>query len=236
MSDKSLANGKSRAAEAYRILKGRITDGQLSPGFQLVENDLCAQLNMSRTPIREALNRLRAEGLVEYRRSRGSIVAPITKEKVKQTYEAIEAVESMLFYLVAEDHDNPAFRQAEKSLLEMERTAAIGDWQTWVDADREFHENIRKCCKNTYIMEQCDRLDRPVQQFRMLITKTHIDKEVSTRDHRECYDAMVLGDAQKAREVAQRHYRWLRTQILSFFEQYSLFLPVPEETAALPDE
>jgi DNA-binding GntR family transcriptional regulator len=223
LKNKTTPGKRSRASQAYNILKGRIIEGKLPPGMQLVEQDLCEQLSMSRTPIREALNRLRAEGLVEYRHGRGSLIAPITKEKVKQTYEALEAVESMMFYLVAEDHENPAFADAEKALLEMERTAAKRDWDAWVLADKAFHENIRKCCKNRYIAEQCDILNRPSHQFRMLITKTHIDKSVSTRDHRLTFDAMARGDAREARDSAQKHYFRLRRQIIAFLDQYGLF-------------
>lgn len=193
------------------------------PGAPLVENDLCACLEMSRTPIREALNRLRAEGLVDYFPSRGNFVATISKEKLKKIYEAIEALEGMQAYLLAQDHSRPGFENVKTAVEEMEAAAASENWDDWVVADRKYHDSMAQCCDNEYIVQQLTFLNQPSNQVRMLITKTYIDKNISTKDHRTVYERIIENDPEGARQAAQKHFSWMRSQIMAFLSTYHIF-------------
>jgi len=211
-----------RASLAYEMLKTAIEKRQFQPGQQLVEVELCEWLDMSRTPIREALSRLRAEGLVEYYPARGYVVSTFSYEKFKQIYEAIEALEGMLAYLLAIDHSNPEFDGVREAVIAMERAAIEKNWDAWLVADTKYHTQMYNCCSNEYILRELEILSKPSQQVRIMITRTYIDKEQSTKEHRAVYDAIVEGDREKARTLAQKHYNRVRRDVLEFLRTYNI--------------
>ncbi|SLM17678.1 putative Transcriptional regulator, GntR family [uncultured spirochete] len=214
----------SNASLAYDAILKAVVNHDLPPGNPLLENNLCAWLGMSRTPIREALNRLRAEGIVEYVRSKGFYVCSLSIEKIRQSYEAIEALESMVAYLVAVDHSHSDFPLVEKAVLRMEKDVESKDWDDWVKADEQFHAMMYKCCRNEYIVRYLTLQLIPAKQVRYLITKTYIDKSTSTKAHRATYDAIIRNDPERARALAQEHFAWIRREAMNFLSNFN-FLP-----------
>lgn len=210
----------ARVHIAYDTIKAAIESGQIPQGRQLVENDLCTLLNMSRTPIREALNRLHAEGYVEYRAGRGYSTAIYGVEELRQIYEMIEAVESMLVYLLAKDHGD--LSGIKGALDEMERALETEDWARWAAADAEYHNQMYAMCKNVYIARDLEFLNRPAAHTRMMITRIYIDKSISTRAHRNIYEAMESGNADLARTEAQKHFSWIRERVIECLQSYKI--------------
>ena len=96
--------------EAAQRLRSLIIRGDLAPGEALVKSDLCDALGVSRTPLREALKLLAAEGLVELRLNRSSIVAPIRREEIDDLFEAVAGIERIgaelaAVRMTARDHE-----------------------------------------------------------------------------------------------------------------------------------
>src|SRR5688572_17421315 len=81
--------------EAALRLRALIVRGDLPPGETLVETELCDALGVSRTPLREALKLLAAEGLIELRLNRSAVVAPIRREEIAELFEAVAGIERM---------------------------------------------------------------------------------------------------------------------------------------------
>lgn len=203
----------SRAEIAYDFVLSSILDRKFLPGSPLIEADLCRLLNMSRTPIREALNRLIAEKMVDFTRVRGFAVTVFSSEKIHQIYQVIEGLEGMMCYLIAKDYTEMDFTELREDLLEMEKAVPEKDWETWVKADTRFHEAMQRCCKNSYLAEEVRRYNRPALHIRGIITRFYIDKDQSTRDHREMFDQMVSGHAEEARTAAHKHYNRIGNQV-----------------------
>ncbi|MDG4864320.1 GntR family transcriptional regulator, partial [Streptomyces sp. T-3] len=90
---------------AYETLRRRIIEAQLQPGQRLVERDLAAELEVSRIPLREALRRLEADGLVLLVPHRGALVAPFTPTDVRDLFDVRESLESLAARLAAERAD-----------------------------------------------------------------------------------------------------------------------------------
>ena len=154
----------SRADIAYGIIKEKIDKGIISPGMQIIENNLCETLNMSRTPVREALNRLHAEGYLDYSPGRGFSATFYDAKKIRQIYEMIEAVEGMLAYLLAKRYKELDLSSMQKAVEEMEAAARVKDWDTWAEADSSFHEYMYAYCDNSYIAHDLEQLNRPANK------------------------------------------------------------------------
>lgn len=213
---------KSLTKEAYERISQYIQDGTFAPGMALIETDLCERLQMSRTPIREALQRLSSEEMVDYSRARGFTVSAFSAQKLGNIYEMLEGLEGMMSYLLAEDHDAPCFAAAGEAVQEMERACQSENWDQWLKADSKFHAALYESCHNVYIARNAERFNRPATQVRMMITRFYLDKHRSTRDHRALYEAIIASDAEKARALAQDHYRWVRGEILKYLGAFNI--------------
>lgn len=213
---------QARADVAYTVIKNDIDAGKISAGYQLIENELCQKLNMSRTPIREALNRLHAEGYLEYQPGKGFSTTVYNSEKLRKIYEMIEAVEGMLAYLLAQEYKTLNFSETERAVLEMEESIASENWDKWVQADTKFHDSLYALCNNEYIKNDLEQLYRPAFKVRTLITRVYLDKVESTRSHRAMYEAIIVGDAERARKEAHNHFSWIREQVCKCLETYDI--------------
>ena len=212
----------SRADIAYKILKEKIDCGTISHGMQLVENDLCDSLNMSRTPVREALNRLHAEGYLEYTPGKGFSATSYDKNKIRQIYEMIEAVEGMLAYLLAQKYKDLELAEMRQAVEDMEDSIKSENWDIWTDADSRFHEYMYSRCDNCYISHDLEQLNRPANKVRQMITRVYLDKSESTRSHRAIYEAIKVGDAELARHEAQKHFSWVREQVCECLDCFEI--------------
>ena len=213
---------KSMTTAAYEQISQYIQDGVLAPGSALIETELCERLNMSRTPIREALQRLSSEERIDYSRARGFTVSTFSSEKLGHVYEILEGLEGMMSYLLAEDHSSPSFADAGAAVAEMEAASEQENWNEWLKADTKFHRAMYESCRNVYIARYAERFNRPASQVRTMITRFHLDKKKSTSDHKELYEAIVRGEAERARTVAENHYRWIRGEVLKYLEALNI--------------
>ncbi|MBO5069963.1 MAG: GntR family transcriptional regulator, partial [Roseburia sp.] len=209
-----------RANIAYDTIKESIESGRIPQGKQLVESELCTILNMSRTPIREALNRLHAEGYLKYTPGRGFSTVVYSVEEIEQIYEMTEAVEGMLAYLLAKDHGD--LTKLRKTVEDMEAALKKEDWDSWVNADTGFHIEMYAMCKNVYLTRDLEILNRPAHQIRMMITRFYVDKSVSTKAHRSVFDAIACGNADLARTEAQKHFSWIRERVIECLQSFEI--------------
>ena len=131
---------RSSSQRALESLRDMIFDGSLAPGSDHLESELALRLGMSRTPVREALLSLEAQGLVEIRPRRGIRVQTVAPDDMREIYEVLTALESLAasrvaqLSLAADDLD-----LLETALSDMERALAENDLDAWAEADDRFH-------------------------------------------------------------------------------------------------
>jgi DNA-binding GntR family transcriptional regulator len=148
----------SLAEKAYQLLVRKITRLELRPGAVLVEKSLMAELGIGRTPIREALQRLAVEGLVQHLPNRGMLVTDISATEVESIYEFRTVIEGTVARFAA-------LRAAEDDISELQglhdslsRATEDSDIDTYVALDRAFHESLARASGNTYLEEAVPRI------------------------------------------------------------------------------
>lgn len=131
-------------------LRDLIVEGRLQPGARLIERDLAEMLGVSRTPVREALFRLRDEGLVAAHATRGLFVNPLSETEIIQTYQAIAALErAALRSMTAVPAELPAELAAARTKL----AACRGAPARMIAADGAWHEALTRRCPNGRLLE-----------------------------------------------------------------------------------
>jgi len=187
-------------AKAYEVLKSKIVTCELMPGAVVDQNALMEEIGVSRTPVREAVNALEAEGLLVVMPRRGVIVAPISLSEVSQIYTVRENIEPLIVRLAT-----PA---AEKErLVEYRRifTTDTYDPDSIIQSDFEMHNYFAERTENTYFV----RLMRSVlsQNMRIVVLGARIRDRLpaSNVEHASILQRMLDGDADAAAEAMRVH-------------------------------
>ncbi|MQY14136.1 hypothetical protein SRB5_42980 [Streptomyces sp. RB5] len=132
-----MARSGRTVEEIYVGLRDRILDGTYAPGIRLSQQVLADELNVSRTPLREALHRLEAEGLVIAHANRGMEVSPATQEQAEQSYAARLLVEPPLVAALVDEIGDREIEEMTEALERME--AAVGRTRDFQEAHVAFH-------------------------------------------------------------------------------------------------
>lgn len=195
----------------YEELRRRIITIDLAPGTDLDEGELSAAYGMSRTPVRETLIRLQAEGLAVQRRNRGASVAPLDMATLQSWFEAGRMVQRAMVRLASLRRRPGDLEAIEDAMLEFERAMAAEDMLPMVHANERFHDLIGQAARNPYLYASYKRVLADHERISGLCYGHEIehraesDKELTLRQHRELLDAIAACDPSRAERVIDAH-------------------------------
>jgi DNA-binding GntR family transcriptional regulator len=195
----------TRADEVYGRLREDIVRGVLRPNERLVEAELAERLQVSRTPVRESLQRLAADGLIVSRR-RGWIVREHTASEISQIYAVRMALEGMASRLAAQSAD-PALRRLlqDQQGEDRRQLAAAGARDHLVAANDAFHMAIYRAAGNQRLLTLIQSNRDFYFNYRIARLYTDAEASASLEGHDRIAEALLAGDGDAA-EVATREH------------------------------
>lgn len=215
-----------RAADIRATLQDEIESGKLPPGAPLDERALAARFEVSRTPVREALQQLAARNLVRIAPRQGVTVSRLSIGNVRAMLEFISELEALTAKLAARRVDNELSHRLDETLARCQEAAISGGTAEYTLANALFHEAIYAGSRNEYLAEQVRLARRMIQRYRVrdFQNKQHIAK--SLQDHLKIARAIQAGDEALAAQIMQQHVpvgssgfsEFLATVPMSFFE------------------
>ncbi|OLL29226.1 GntR family transcriptional regulator [Burkholderia sp. SRS-W-2-2016] len=200
------ARRPSSTEAAYRELRRRIIESELTPGTQLLEQELALLLGFSRTPIREAAVRLQSEGLVRIVPRRGIRIVPVSLSDIRHIYEVLISLESTAAALLAERADVD-LTPLDDACAQMTDALARGDMLAWAEADEVFHETLVTLGGNARLVRLVMNCRDQVHRVRRLTqrVKPHPQPAKSIEEHRAIVAAIRGGDAARASGLYRAH-------------------------------
>ena len=187
-------------------LRRDIVLGALAPGERLAEPELCERLGISRTPLREALKHLAAEGLVLLRRNRSAVVAPLDARALEGLFEASACIESYAAGLSATRMAAAELRRLHALQDRMEALRAAGELYGYFEINQRIHRLVVEGARNPALVEAHDLLIGRLARARYLALAAHGGRwEESIREHREILAALEARDAERARRLFEHH-------------------------------
>jgi DNA-binding GntR family transcriptional regulator len=177
----------------YKLLRGRIANQQFAAGERLQVDVLAAQLGVSRTPVREALNQLAAEGLIEIRPRRGTFVAQVDMRTIHELYQLRLIIDTAVAQLLAA---RLSTRQLQSLTRLVDRLARLVDGESYVDygeyleCDRAFHSALVHMLDNRRLVALYDEINLPLWLVR---AQEHAGAPQDARASLEQHQAILNG-------------------------------------------
>lgn len=206
---------------AYDGIRKLIIEEEIRPGELLSENQLAEYLQMSRTPVREAIRRLQAEGLLESRKGVGTFLRPLTQKDVKNIYEVREAMELIAcetaIYQIT-DEEIEEVRNNLKALIERHEAGEEIDRMEFSKLDGQFHDLIIGKSNNGYIKILMDQIYFNVDRYRIISFHVSLDLEESTRQHLDLLECLSERNLEKLKKHLSAHMKWSLKLLLEHLE------------------
>ena len=187
----------------YRRLLHEIETGALAPGARLRETELADRLNVSRTPVREALRLLEADGLVAHQPRQGAAVRSLDYAEVMELYEmraVLEGAAARLAARVASDVE-----LSELAALNDDFAAASGDQSRASAANRQFHRALQNAAKNRFLARALDGLEKTLMILGPSTLNDPHRSAAAVQEHAAILAALVAHDGAAAEAAMRSH-------------------------------
>ena len=212
---------------AYDFVKAKIMNLELKPGQYITDSQVAGDLNISRTPVREALRRLEQEHLLINEARRGWKVYALALKDIHEIFDIKETLEGLIIRRAAQCQDEGLRRTLKEALERMQRATQDGDRDAWFEADTQLHEIIFTMGGN----ERASNIIRGVndQWYRVRIGLQALEGRMqrSTPEHEHIVEHILAGDGEEAARLNRTHVNSVRDELVRVL--VNLVFPFAEE-------
>jgi len=190
----------------YNQLRGRIIDKSLKPGQRLPEVKIATEMGVSRTPVREALRRLSAEGLVRVIPNSGARVSSPTASEMESAYAVREYLESLSVNLACKNGlDRRTMERMEEILSEEETAFNERNLDAFLDGNNSFHRLLAEASRNSVLSEYIDNIMLRTNVYILFYDPFDEKENYSTSEHRAILRAIAKRDIDGAERLIREH-------------------------------
>lgn len=207
------------AAEAYEALKAAISSGELQPRERLSETVLAKRLKMSRTPVREAIQRLVNEGLAETGPD-GARVAALSVKDIRSLEQANRALQSLAAELAASEGSDEDITKLQELMERMESCAGIEDIDGWITADQAIHRHLFHMSGNRWLVRLLVQMEALIGRVRHIGIRGPRRMKDATGEHRRFVDAITSRAPEAARRAMDNHLLLVERNLVQTLETF----------------
>lgn len=212
----------SLSEQAYLKIKKQIISGKLSPGEKLKETKLAETLEISRTPIREALKRLEMEGLVSIHSSQGMEVTNFTPKAMFSLFECNSVLEGLAAKKAAENIDEYTITFLEETLFLSDKYFGEGNLEKVVEKNTVFHDTIVQASDNASLIHLMTLMRSQILAYRSFISSFYFRSSFS-EEHKNIFNAIKSNDGELSELLMREHiikdYEAIYSQIGNYFNE-----------------
>jgi DNA-binding GntR family transcriptional regulator len=201
--------------KVYRALKTEIIKGSLKPGTKLSEGKIAKQMEVSRTPIREALRELAAEGFVKISPNQGVVVSNASVEDVQEVLQIRGVLEGLAARLATKMINEEEIKELEKYQKRMEYYTNKDNVLAFSEMDAEFHELILNICGNNRLIQIRKNLSDQAHRYRIRSLSVPGRLKYSLKEHQEIVEALKRKNSEQADRLSQKHIENVLANILA---------------------
>ena len=195
-------------------LRQRIVEGHLAPGAKLNERELSESLHVSRTPLREAIKMLAAEGLVELLHNRGAVVVQMTQQDVADTFEVIAGLEGQSGALAAQRITDGELAEIRALHYEMLAAYTRRDLTTYYRINAQIHTLINAAARNTVLTQTWRTVNARLQALRFRSNVDEAKWKRAVKEHERMVELLAQRDAIGLRDLLVTHLEHKRDAVI----------------------
>lgn len=203
------------ADKIYQILKKDIIFQELPPGMRIVDQEIADRLRVSRTPVREAINRLASEGLIVALPRRGVFVMELSEKDIKEIYEVRESLEVLAIRLAVPVLTDADIRGLEEISEQYQAAMQKDDYPTCYDLDRQFHDLLVTISGNCLLADMYKALSGKIQISRWRHCRDRSRTQQSLLEHARILQALRNRDAEEAILRLREHIGTVKEDLLT---------------------
>lgn len=192
-------------ARAYRALWTGIVGGRIDPGMQLRPDSIAEELDISTTPVREALHRMEADGLIVKQPYRGWFVREFTEQEVRELYEMRAALECFCVRLACERITDEEVGWLRDHQRDGEEALKTGDMEAYRVYNRDLHAAILDAARNSYLSSAMGQLSLQSQVLMARTIRLAGRPSRAIEEHRELIELIARRQSQPAQQLMERH-------------------------------
>lgn len=189
----------------YTGVKNAIISGNFQPGKRLIEERLAADMVTSRTPVREAIQKLEKEGLI-FRLPRGGFaVKAVTEAEVEEVLGLRSVLEGYAGYLATSRITEPEMRQLENIISKEDECLANLNVEEFIRLDGEFHDVLYKAAKNARLYALLHDLRDYMYRYRVIILRYQRKPHLAVQDHKQMVASMKAKSPRQVEKLVRKH-------------------------------
>jgi DNA-binding GntR family transcriptional regulator len=205
---------RSLHEQVAQRLRQMLVENRIAPGAKLNERELCEQLNVSRTPLREAIKMLAAEGLVELVPNRGAIAVSLGEEDVVHTFEVMAGLEGLSGELAAQRVTDAELAEIKAMHYEMLAAYTRGDLSAYYSINSRIHRAINAAAKNPVLTVTYNQVNARLQALRFRSNQDGAKWKRAVQEHDQMIAALEARDPAAMRAVLATHLANKRDTVL----------------------
>jgi DNA-binding GntR family transcriptional regulator len=186
-------------------LRQMLVEGRIPPGAKLNERELCEALDVSRTPLREAIKMLASEGLVELLPNRGAIAVQLDEDDVRHAFEVMGGLEALSGELAAQRITDAELAEIRAMHFEMLAAYTRRDLSNYYRLNAQIHRAISAAAKNPVLAATYDRVNARLQALRFRSNQDEEKWKAAMKEHEQMIDALGRHDGAAMRTVLLAH-------------------------------
>jgi DNA-binding GntR family transcriptional regulator len=191
---------------AYASIKDAIITARLEPNHRLVEESMAADIGVSRTPVREALQKLEQEGLIFRLPNTGFAVKGVSEEEVEDILGLQSVLERYAARLATESVTEKEIQSLNDIIVRQEECLENANTETFIRLDSEFHDTIHRAAKNNRLYELTQNLRDCMDRYRVIVFCSSLARfYLSVKDHKKIVSLMRTKDAKGIEKLISRH-------------------------------
>ncbi|WP_059105355.1 GntR family transcriptional regulator [Shouchella shacheensis] len=191
----------------YETVRARIMDLKLLPGSSISEKEIAEELEVSRTPVREAFLKLSQDDLLEIRPQKGSFVTFIDLDHVEDARFIREHLEVGAVRLACETMQESVLEDLEVNLAMQQAMKQAKKEEQMFELDQEFHRLIALGCKKERVWEVVQQMNSHLKRLLKLSLVSHYNWETLVLHHQDIFEAVKAKDAERAEAIMREHLR-----------------------------
>jgi len=200
--------------KVYRVLKEAIVKGSLEPGTKLLENKIAEEMHVSRTPVREAMQKLVTEGFIKTTPNQTMAVTEVSTEDVKEVLQTRGVLEGLAARITAKKINKQEINELKTIVTKMSLYITKKDLLSYCKVDDEFHDLILNVCGNKWIIQIRDNLGSFIYRFRIKSLSVSGRFKHSLDEHQAIMESLSEHDSAGADRLSQIHMENTITNIL----------------------